>query len=213
VDKDTRYYVLYLLVFVVLYSLAMSLTKKKVERYFLPALVIIDVVAAYGLVNILKLFYAASKDKVKVSFRSLFIAFLVIFTVIRVLTLRRFHPYYGVYANPLFGGFPEARKHLRVITGEELSAAADYLNQKPGASEMVVATPVWRSLQPFFKGRTVDSDDIFDGESDYGPLDPDYYVFAYQGHDWDKGDLDLVLEKKIYLVGHPVAGVYTVRGK
>jgi hypothetical protein len=120
------------------------------------------------------------------------------------------HPYYGVYANPLFGGFSEARKHLRIITGEELQVAADYLNQKPNAGELLVATPVWRSFQPFYKGSTVDSDDIFDGESEYGPLDPDYYVFAYQGHDWDRGGLNLKLETRISLLGHPVAGVYTV---
>ncbi len=62
------------------------------------------------------------------------------------------HPYYLSYFNPLLGGLPRAVETTLVGWGEGMEQAAAYLNQKPNAPNLYVASTPSQTLLPYFKG-------------------------------------------------------------
>jgi hypothetical protein len=83
-------------------------------------------------------------------------------------------PYYSAYYNPLTGGAAAAPRIMLVGVGEGLEQAAAYLNAKPRAEQLQVASMRIREFEPFFVGQTLEVEDR--------PLAyPDYFVTYSSG--------------------------------
>jgi hypothetical protein len=129
--------------YVLFFVIMMSLAAKKLESYILPVFPMVDVLAAVGLVACLR--WLASKWQQWRSgedgspARRVTYGLVVAGLILVSLLWLRLQPYYSAYFNPLLGG-PEAASQLLAFGGGEgLDMAAEYLNQKEGARDLVVA--------------------------------------------------------------------------
>jgi 4-amino-4-deoxy-L-arabinose transferase-like glycosyltransferase len=130
-----------LLAYVAMYTLIMSLGSKKFDRYFLPAFLPLDLVAAagwYALANWLEARY----PRVKKYFLNY--ALLAGVVAIQLAATIRTAPYYLTYYNPLWGGIRKAPQVMTVGWGEGLNQAAIYLRSKPGFCDQRIIS--WYTL-------------------------------------------------------------------
>lgn len=148
-----------LVVFALLFTIAMGFGAKKFDRYLLPAYPPLDLVAGAGWV------VAASW------FRRPIVGFLhppswphrvaapVVLAVAiigQALSTGFAYPYYYASYNPLLGGSGAAEEVMMLGWGEGLDQIAAYLNRQPDAEESFVLTRVWpTSLAYFFDGTTM----------------------------------------------------------
>ena len=145
--------VLGLLIYVVIYTVFMTIPPKTSEKYYLPVYAILDLMAGIG-------WYAAfdwAKKFVPSRLRTLALITAVAGLVLlqAALALRAF-PYYVTYFNPLLGGSRRANQSLMLGSGEGLDLAAEYLNGKPDAENLKVMS--WYGVGPFsyyFDGEAV----------------------------------------------------------
>ncbi|MGW8251058.1 MAG: hypothetical protein ACWGO1_10475, partial [Anaerolineales bacterium] len=92
------------------------------------------------------------------------------------------HPYYFSYYNPLAGGSAKAPQVMMIGWGEGLDQAARYLNSKPNAEKLRVAS--WYPDGPFsyfFEGETLQRD--FPTRAEELPKS-DFVVLYY--HQWQR---------------------------
>ncbi len=155
------------LAWVLLFGLVMTLGDKKFDRYFLPAVPWLDVLAAVGWVALLRRWYKVASSHWHTWAPASLAAALA---VGQFALLWPTQPYYLSYYNPLLGGGKGASRVLLVGWGEGLERAAAYLNDKAGAEELVVG--VWHEHEfgDYFAGETRHVEDVALAE-------PDYYVF------------------------------------
>ena len=148
-------------VFVVLFTLCMLVCAKKFSRYLLPAFPVLDILAAIGLSLLIEKITALGAAKLqngksqtgieKLSFfkklgfcntrwRVWKIAGVTVVTlvfVIQAFPVLRLHPYYGIYYNPLWG-VGDITRICTTGDASGLDLAAEYLNRKPNADDLVV---------------------------------------------------------------------------
>jgi hypothetical protein len=124
--------VLLLLGFAVFYLLQMSLGGWKDGRYMLPVLLVLDVLAALGIV------WCVDRMSIAASGRIAVIAGLIVAQGCVVLL---HHPYYGTHYNELLGG-SAAASHVFPLAefGEGLDLAGQYVDSRPDAVNAVFAT-------------------------------------------------------------------------
>ena len=125
------------LLFGVLYAIAMSLGGYKSERYMMAPVCTLDVAAATGLVWVGERIYRKCQVRRAALVTFWLMAFVVLGAGLGLFTLLN-HPYYFSYYNPLVGGGPSAVKMVPVGSGEVLDRAMAYLNHKPNPQEQVV---------------------------------------------------------------------------
>ncbi|HUT15747.1 MAG TPA: glycosyltransferase family 39 protein [Anaerolineae bacterium] len=130
------------LVYAGLFAVLMSLAAKKFDRYMLPAIVALDILAAASLTRMMD---SLARRKLG--------ALIPAALIIQGAFVLSYHPYYFAYYNPLVGGTHVAPKTLPVGWGEGMNLAADYLNRKEGAGELAVATGGIPGFAPLFRGR------------------------------------------------------------
>ncbi len=131
-----------LLLFFGLFLFTIQYSIKKGDRYMLPASLILDVLTALAIVVLWK-FY---REKLH---RGALAALVVVLLGWQVWNLFQLHPHYLAYRNPFFRSVAEGRT---MGWGEGLDLAADYLNWKPGAEEMLVLSYWEGQLGYKFKG-------------------------------------------------------------
>lgn len=169
-----------LLFYSLIFIFAMSLGAKKYDRYLMPVFPALDLVAGIGLARI---------SKVGRSFPfNIWHLVLVIALVLQALTALPHLPYYYTYFNPLLGGIKQAAKVIRVGFSEGLDVAARYLDAKPNAVELKVASANSSKISPLFSGQTVSLDNL-DGRwvlADYVLI----YISQVQRGKHDPGILD-----------------------
>ncbi len=131
-----------LVAYVCLFCAIMSLASKKFDRYMLPIILALDILAAIGLVRWLE------HLKQHAAWLLLGAALLAqgAFTL-------SYHPYYLAYYNPLVGGSRLAPQVMPLGWGEGMDLAASYLNDKGNGEELAVATAGIPGFAPFFEGR------------------------------------------------------------
>jgi hypothetical protein len=137
------------LAWAVLFTLVLSSGKLKYDRYLLPIFPTLDILAALGWLWLLRRMPALP------AIRSTQYGFLALLFVVQAVTLAVYSPYYLSYFNPLVGGGPVASRTIRLGWGEGLDQAADYLNGKPEAGDLQVATASLTIFAPLFHGQTV----------------------------------------------------------
>lgn len=148
---QTRLTVAGLFLFVIIFSVLMTLGTKKTDRYLLPVYAPLDLIAAIGWVSL------ASWFNKKINHSALRYGPYLILVVIVGLQMYwslRTYPYYFTYYNPLMGGSSKAPEVMQIGWGEGIDQAARYLNNKPNAENLRVGS--WYSTSSFsyfFAGR------------------------------------------------------------
>ncbi|MFQ5612672.1 MAG: ArnT family glycosyltransferase [Anaerolineae bacterium] len=158
-DPDRRFQAgLFLVwVFVVLILLGGNLSPKKQDRYLLPLFPMLDVLAALGWLGLWRLLESRRRRGVvpvasSGTSRPALAVVLALVAAQAALSLPH-HPYYLAYFNPLLGGLPRAVTTTLVGWGEGMEQAAAYLNQKPNAESLYVASTPSQTFLPYFAGR------------------------------------------------------------
>lgn len=135
----------------------LALLPKKADRYVLPAIPFLAVVAAVGL--------GALADRwrglpILAGWRRVLPTAVVVgIVVVGEATLLGWSwPYPLAAYNPLLGGGPTAARTISVGWGEGLDQLAAVLNGQPGAGRLTVSTPYPEVLQAQIAGRAVDLD-------------------------------------------------------
>ena len=173
----------------------LALLPKKADRYVLPAIPFLVVVAAAGIAAVTERWRACSAAGA-----------LGLVAAAETALLVMAWPYPLAAYNPLLGGASAAEEWISVGWGEGLDQLAPVLNQQPDGSYLTVSTPYPEVLQAQIAGRAVDLDahDI----ADYAVR----YVAASQRH-LSSSALDDALAghqpvSRVEIAGLPYAELY-----
>ncbi len=151
------------------YLALITLSDLKFDRYIIPMLPTLDLMAALGLViswQWLSRRWSWSRQL------GWLMALVVLISGIAM--VQPHHPYYYTYWNPLLGGLKRAVHTLPVGTGDEgIEKVAAYLNALPSAETLTLASANSQKIRPLFKGQTIPMTDI-DGKWFLGD-----YTFIY----------------------------------
>jgi hypothetical protein len=156
----------WLTLFTLLFLLLLIPADTRDIRYFLPATLALHTLAAIGLTLL------ASRLRAKPPFGTPHASRLASPPLVIVLLLAVqlsltviYYPYYVDYLNPVIGGPWLAPRLVKIGSGEGLDQMGRYLDQKPQAKTLRVATSFWESFVPFFSGRYTKPH--YDEEADY----------------------------------------------
>ena len=125
---NERNFLSFLLIFVFFYFIQLIVPTKKLDRYILPALVVMSFASSIFFVQILS----------KINFRKLWqkVAIAVLFLAPAIYTDAYVHPDYFSYFNPIFGGLKTGVKVLEpkwIIGADEIVSYFKELSKKEGA--------------------------------------------------------------------------------
>ncbi len=152
-SPDIRRFSIILFLYALFFIGFISLVDKQNDRYMIPAVVLLDIVAALGWVALFQLILKLKIPSIKYSLTTLILAGIL---AVQIGGIARAYPYFGSYFNPLMGGAKKAGMIRSVASGEGLDEAGRYLSAKPGASDMTVMS--WFGTGCFsyyFSGMTI----------------------------------------------------------
>jgi hypothetical protein len=161
----------YVLIYAGGFLLMMMWADKKWSRYILPVFAALDLVAAWGLVQIANVIGSQGTLGKRTWIPATFVA---VALITQAATVLRHHPYYGTHHNLLLGGSRAAQHILHLgDQGEGLDLAARFLNDRPGAERIKVGAQhaVTDMLKGNFVGRVKHLDQP----------DVDYWIFFISG--------------------------------
>ena len=149
------------ILFLWLFTLALlmfgNLSPKKQDRYLLPLFPFLNLLAAAGWLGLIELISYHLKSHVSLrstNFSSAISGFLLLIILpFHLLPTLTYYPYYLAYFNPLLGGPARAAETTLMGWGEGMEQAAVYLNSKPNADQIYVASTPAQTLLPYFRGR------------------------------------------------------------
>ncbi|MEM8529958.1 MAG: glycosyltransferase family 39 protein [Chloroflexota bacterium] len=121
--------------FVVLFTLMLSLQPKKFDRYLLPIWPTLSILAAIGFARLLSL----------PQMNKLF----GLSAILLLFNLSWFHPYYLAYFNPLVGGGATAQRVMLTGWGEGMEEVGAWLNRQPDLKRGPVLSWIPPTLAPF----------------------------------------------------------------
>jgi 4-amino-4-deoxy-L-arabinose transferase-like glycosyltransferase len=208
-----------LLIFVVVFTLVMSLGTKKFDRYYLPVYLAFDLVAALGWLFSAEWLVEKFKRLRRVHLTVVAGALVILAQIVPVV---QNYPYYLTYYNPLLGGLNNAPQAMMVGWGEGLNDAALFLQKQPdiGHKKIIAWYPLaftWYSLGLGIQADPIDISPEADAATMAEYLSADYavtYVNELQ-RDMPKQLLDYLATKKpIYTVkihGMDFAWVYKLK--
>ena len=205
-----------LITFVVLFTVCLSATSKKLSRYLLPAFSILDILAAIGFVEAIKWCYATLvpplRTKASMKYKTgVAVLACIGFFFIQVMPVFARHPYYGTYYNPCWK-VTDITKLVTVGDASGLDIAASYLNQKTEAYRMrVQVSPLARSfVRYYFRGFAYRTNEEIDVLPDYEVV----YIRDLQiGRVPKTGTLNGELEAVVTLNGIDHVWIYRISDK
>jgi hypothetical protein len=150
VSDPGRNQILALVAYVASFTLMMTISPKKNDRYLLPAFPILVVLGALGLYLLLR------RVPRMWAHRRVAIAGIALAQAALVASV---HPYPLSFFNPLLGGSQVARQVVIVGWGEGTDQAAEYLSGKPDAQRIVVTSLYGHLIDAQFPGRGVRLDE------------------------------------------------------
>lgn len=145
---------------IVLILVALTILPKKFDRYALPVVPLLHILAACGLVWGGQRLLAMGRHRM-LAISSTLIAIVVAATITTT------HPYYLAYFSPLIGGSTTAPQLVPIGWGEGLDVAAEWLNAQPDIQSGSVATWSTVSLQPYLQTGTAWQGDAHSGAVHY----------------------------------------------
>jgi dolichyl-phosphate-mannose-protein mannosyltransferase len=134
IDRQT-WDIIFLLFFALSFGAFMTLGLKKFDRYILPSIAPLDLVAGVGLAQLIKQIGNSLSEKWR---PVLMWTTLITLTGIQAFLAWTTFPYYFSYYNPLLGGAKAAQNAMQIGWGEGLDQAARYLNNKPNSDKLKV---------------------------------------------------------------------------
>jgi 4-amino-4-deoxy-L-arabinose transferase-like glycosyltransferase len=218
IPTEAQYAVWGVVLFVTLFTAAISVSQKKFDRYLLPVYAPLDLVAAMGWVAIARWLGENRFGFLRRYGASL--ALCVAVVVQATSTLQTF-PYYLTHYNLLMGGSRQAPNVMMIGWGEGLDQAARYLNEKPDARELHVFS--WYRTGSFSYTFTGASRDIprsdLRTEMDVKRLLNSDYAVTYHIHQQQREPSSPLLsclaqlrrEHTIWINGLEYARIYKVR--
>jgi len=159
-----RMLALTLLAYVLFIYVFSSLSPKKLDRYVMAVFPALDVLAALGYTQLLRLKWRMSN--LRIGLWGLIIGVSAVAFVVPN------YPYYLGYYNPLLGGIARAAREVPVGWGEGLEQAAAWLNAQPNAENLQVSAWYSDVFFPYFDGQQASF-----SSSGKGQLAADYVVF------------------------------------
>ncbi len=159
-DRPPSHYVAAALLwfYVVGLLLVGNLSPKKQDRYLLPLLPILDLLAAFAYVEISKSAnqqigrWADKRLIIRSTQYAVRIVLPLLLLLIHAFPVITAYPYYLAYFNPLMGGLSCAIETTLVGWGEGMEEAAAYLNRRSDADQLYVASVPAQTFLPYFKG-------------------------------------------------------------
>ncbi|MBI1877442.1 MAG: hypothetical protein HYR94_04305, partial [Chloroflexi bacterium] len=159
---------LILVIYIVVYSLAMTLGSHKQDRYLMPVFLSVDILAAMGLVSLWNWVQKKGVGSKKVEVREKTITpplhaprstlhalrFAPYAGWVQFATVLPHHPYYYSYFNPLMGDGSTAVRTMRIGWGEGMDQVGAYLADKPNSRQLVVASRFTHNMLNF-KGEQI----------------------------------------------------------
>lgn len=128
----------------------------KYDRFIIPMLPILNVMAALGFVTAWRHLSRSIPAVRKVGG-----AMVLLVLAGQMLLALPHHPYYYTYFNPLVGGLKQAARMMPVGVGNEgLDQAVAYLNALPNAGELAVASGNSQKIRPNLKGHPIALDNL-----------------------------------------------------
>lgn len=195
-------HVIVLLLFAFLFVLQMSTGKEKADRYILSVFAIFDVVAAASAIVLVDLFRKHKKSLLP----GIFVVLIFGAAVWQENVILSLHPHELSYVNPLTKHFFGGR---RLGWGEGLDLAADYLNKKPNAENLKVATYYPNEFGEKFVGSVEPADRFEEDSIDYVVL---YRAMLERSGSWEGDAFNYFAnqkpEKLIYLDGIQYIWIY-----
>lgn len=134
------------------YVAFLSLGALKYDRYLLPIFPALDVLAGFGLWYVLVYLLRLTRAKNQVA---LAVGVLSLLLIVQGAISWSNHPYYYTYYNPLLGGIQQAQELVWVGNGEGLDQVAAYLNAKPNADKIRLASAMSSKIGPLLDGDTI----------------------------------------------------------
>lgn len=152
---DRHRALLFSLAFAVLFALGMGLGEKKHDRYMLPALVPLALVAAVGWEELGRRVSGGWRESWGGKWCASPSDLCALLIMVQLLLAFAFTPYPLTYANPLVGGPRMASRLLALEWGEGMGAAARWLNGRADAGQLTAATSSVPTFGSVFAGATV----------------------------------------------------------
>ncbi|MDE0016036.1 MAG: glycosyltransferase family 39 protein [Candidatus Poribacteria bacterium] len=203
-----------LVISVVLFIVCLSATSKKFSRYLLPAFPMLEILAAIGLVEVLKWSYVVLCSRFGTAETNRYKNTLVVITCIGLFFIQVFpvltlHPYYGTYYNSCWK-VTEITKIITVGDAAGLDTAAKYLNKMPNAGRMQVqVSPLATQIvRHYFDGHAYSAGRTVEHEPAYEVV---YIRDSQIGRVPQTGTLNGELEALITLNGIDHVWIYRVR--
>ncbi len=211
---ETGFTLLGMSIFVVIFLLVMNLGGKKFDRYAIPVYPMLDIMAAIGWVGLASWLVERGSQLVS---RYVVPAILLGVVAVQMLVTLPTFPYYFSYYNPLMGGAKKAPEVMLIGWGEGLEKAAQYLQAKPNADQLIVASWYGQgSFSYFFDGRveTINATEELVESKYINVISADYAVIYI--HQWQRGIPERLLnelaplepEKTIWVDGIEYARIY-----
>lgn len=199
-----------LILFALCFFLLVQYSIKKGDRYLLPFFLFWDVTAAVAIAAML-----THARRVKSWSASAFLFVCLMALGWQLVNLFQIHPHELAYRNPWFRPVAQART---MGWGEGLELAAKYLNEKPNASQLLVASYYEASFQYRFTGSVTSAERL--AKETAADIGADYVVLyrTMEGRApdrWETKVLQAYAEKKpehvIQLNHEPYVWIYRVK--
>lgn len=164
-EPVSRWLVAALLAYVVYIYLFASISPKKLDRYVMPMIPALILLAAVGwawLIDRLAHWRGPQWG----------ISVLALVLLLQIGLVVRNYPYVLTFYNPLLGGFERAAQQVPVGWGEGLEQAAAWVNARPNAGELTVSPWYSDMVRPYLNTETTSF-----SSSGRGQLSADYVFF------------------------------------
>jgi hypothetical protein len=139
-----------LAIFAGAYLFVLSLAAKKLDRYLLPSLAALNLIAAIGSIFLIRwLVGRLGVNRALPAFASV-ACISVLFLGGQALAAHQSAPYYITYVSPLMGGQAAARDQLSLEWGEGGKAVAEAILQHPGIGAGEIAGSAWPSSIDYY---------------------------------------------------------------
>ena len=157
VPPDWRLTALALIGYAAGFLAMMTLGPKKFDRYLLPVFPALGVLAAVGIWMALERVRSAPRRT----------GAIVVLALLALWPMASSYPYFLAYYSPLLGGGPAAERTVMVGNGEGLDQVATWLNARPNAENLWVASHSYDILQPLIVGSGEPLRDRVPSNADY----------------------------------------------
>jgi len=147
--KSVRSSTIFMWLFVIILLVVGMSSPKKQDRYLLPLFPMLDILAGIGWIGCVYLLLGNQQKFAKM--RAMWLP-MIAFVSMQFIFAMPHHPYYLTYFNELMGGLPHAVETTLVGWGEGMELAAAYLNKKPHAESLYVASTPSQTFLPYFDG-------------------------------------------------------------